>query len=292
MNPKFLNKMNLLYHYTSALGLLGMLNNYTSDTPNTTMWATNALYMNDPSEFRLGQYVFHTILPDIEEELKIPETDKLSIAAKTMIQEGILNKLEIGGSARVETINQGIAYVLSLSQERDILPMWRMYAQNGNGLAIVFDKDMLADLYKDNLKECLYVTKGDYNKFKEIVKGEYLQYKKNNYFLKLSNPYIQLIFITHLYHRFCAYLKADAYAYEKEVRLKATTADKILYREKDGLIIPYVTIQIPINCIKEIIIGPTADPMRMEMSISMYLQSKDIDVSEIKISHSKIPNRG
>lgn len=284
--------MDLLYHYTSASGLLGILDKYTEETPALSMWATNALYMNDPSEFRLGQYVFHTILPDIEAELNIPESEQLSLAAQTMIQEGVFDKLEVGGSARVETINQGIAYVLSLSQERDTLPMWRMYAQNGNGLAIVFDKKMLTELYGESLKECMYATQGNYGEFKEIVKNEYIQYKQDNSFLRLCNPYIQLMFITHLYHRFCAYLKDSAYAYEKEVRLKATSADKILYREKDGLIIPYVTIQLPISCVKEIIIGPTADPIRMKMSISMYLQSKGIDDSLINISHSTIPYRG
>lgn len=284
--------MDLLYHYTSASGLLGILDKYTEETPFLTIWATNALYMNDPSEFRLGQYVFHNVLPDIEDELNIPEPEKLSLAAQTMIDEGIFEKLEIGGSARVETINQGIAYVLSLSQERDTLPMWRMYAQNGNGLAIVFDKNMLTELYGENLRDCMYATQGDYGKFKEIVKNEYLQYKRDNSFLKLCNPYIQLMFITHLYHRFCAYLKDSAYAYEKEVRLKATSADKVLYREKEGLIIPYVTIQIPMNCVKGIIIGPTADPIRMKMSISMYLQSKGIDDTQIDISHSIIPYRG
>lgn len=284
--------MDLLYHYTSAPGLLGMLDKYTEETPVLSMWATNALYMNDPSEFRLGQYVFHNILPDVESELNIPESEKLSLAAQTMIQDGIFDKLEVGGSARVETINQGIAYVLSLSQERDTLPMWRMYAQNGNGLAIVFDKKMLTELYGESLKECMYATQGNYGEFKEIVKNEYIQYKQDNPFFRLCNPYIQLMFITHLYHRFCAYLKDSAYAYEKEVRLKATSADKILYREKDGLIIPYVTIQLPISCVKEIIIGPTADPIRMKMSISMYLQSKGIDDSLINISHSTIPYRG
>ena len=284
--------MDLLYHYTSASGLLCMLDKYTEETPVLSMWATNALYMNDPSEFRLGQYVFHNILPDVESELNIPESEKLSLAAQAMIQDGIFDKLEVGGSARVETINQGIAYVLSLSQERDTLPMWRMYAQNGNGLAIVFDKKMLTELHGESLKECMYATQGNYGEFKEIVKNEYIQYKQDNSFLRLCNPYIQLMFITHLYHRFCAYLKDSAYAYEKEVRLKATSADKILYREKDGLIIPYVTIQLPISCVKEIIIGPTADPIRMKMSISMYLQSKGIDDSLINISHSTIPYRG
>ena len=49
----------------------------------------------------MGQYVFHTILPDIEAELNIPESEQLSLAAQTMIQEGVFDKLEVGGQLKL-----------------------------------------------------------------------------------------------------------------------------------------------------------------------------------------------
>ena len=48
---------NCLYHYTTCESLFGMLQGYSEDNPNLTMWATHYAFMNDSSEYEFGKRV-------------------------------------------------------------------------------------------------------------------------------------------------------------------------------------------------------------------------------------------
>ena len=48
---------NVLYHYTNCESLFGMLQGYSEDNPNFTMWATHYAFMNDSSEYEFGKRV-------------------------------------------------------------------------------------------------------------------------------------------------------------------------------------------------------------------------------------------
>ena len=72
--------------------------------------------------------------------------------------------------------------------------------------------------------------------------------------------------------------------------LISNKSDNILFREKDGMIIPYVEQQIPLRCLKEIIIGPTADFERLKDAITVYFLSRNIKI--VDITRSEVPYRG
>ena len=48
---------NCLYHYTTCESLFGMLQGYSEENPNFTMWATHYAFMNDSSEYEFGKRV-------------------------------------------------------------------------------------------------------------------------------------------------------------------------------------------------------------------------------------------
>ena len=56
------------------------------------------------------------------------------------------------------------------------------------------------------------------------------------------------------------------------------------------MIIPYVKQGIPVNFLKEIIIGPTADFDRLKDAITVFLLNRDIKI--VEITRSEVPYRG
>ena len=142
-----------LYHYTNGAGLLGMLKNYSADNPNLTMRATHYMYMNDPKEYIYGQEICMDIIDEIEEEL--------DIAKKIRVKEILKNEYAQAVSKNVIRMLRFDAnkirvcpFLISLSGAKDSLHMWNMYAMNGNGLAITFNREELEKHY--SLEDCIY----------------------------------------------------------------------------------------------------------------------------------------
>ena len=57
-----------LYHFTSVESLVSMLSDYTPETPNFKLWASNALFMNDASEFIYAASILEGALRQFEKE--------------------------------------------------------------------------------------------------------------------------------------------------------------------------------------------------------------------------------
>lgn len=70
--------MSLIYHFTSVDAFLGMLKDFSTENKNLKMWATSAMFLNDPSEYEYGKEVSRNLLREIEDELEIDEKERLS----------------------------------------------------------------------------------------------------------------------------------------------------------------------------------------------------------------------
>ena len=287
--------MGLIYHYTNASALLGMFRNCSKDNPYITMWATHSLYLNDPTEYEYGKEVCLRLLKSVEEDYNIPQEIRLSkvvLDNKTGIKP-YLHLMDVANSMTPKSVGEGTPYIISLSENRDTLPMWNTYAQRGNGIAIGFDKDLLN---KENgkwvVKKCYYdVEDKGYNQVKSHMRSMYDEIKfKNNIGLALE-LHQTAYFIQELHSEIAAYIKHKAYKDEREVRCKISRAADIRFRESNGLIIPYVEVEIPIECIKEIIIGPTNDSERMSTALFM-LVNKIGCKNGLEVKKSQIPYRG
>ena len=278
------NNNSPIYHYTSVAGLFGMLNSISSEN-TITKRATHSLYMNDPMEFSYGAKLLDSVIKVIEEELMIDEKER--IAGALSMPKILQAQSEIEGHI-------GVPYISSFSYIGDNLPMWRMYADNGKGVIIEFDKSKLLECSNDNRKliDCRYYdSEKDIEKDKEYYQSEYERLK--NLYRRRETPKNKheniLIFAFHISALLSPMIKHTAYEYEQEFRIVSYKEGNTQYRESNGMIIPYVDIDIPIDAIRKIHIGPNADYGLLRNSLRMFQYSKGINID---IDKSKIHYRG
>ena len=107
-----------LYHYTSKEGFLGIIE-------NKTLWASEILFMNDGKEACIPLEILKELLEENKNEWK--------------------DFLELYESVRgVET------YVISFSEKKDDLNMWRAYGDNASGICIEFNSCNLFESLRNN----------------------------------------------------------------------------------------------------------------------------------------------
>lgn len=98
---------SLLYHYTAAAGLLGILK-------SQTMFASDSRYVNDSQELGYGRQVVERVL---SRHIDFRRAQELS--------HGVRN-----GLSKIEM------FVASFSEEPDVLSQWRAYAADGLGYSL------------------------------------------------------------------------------------------------------------------------------------------------------------
>ena len=275
-----------LYHYTTGAGLLGMMKDYSEKNKNLTMWATHYMYMNDPTEYEYGKSICLNIINDIEEGLHKPSKDCVK---ELLTKYNVISKI---GKQHITSQKLAMCpFLISFSQVEDSLRMWDMYAKKGNGIAIVLNREKLNSFYPT--KDCIYYKENvDYETLKQEITTLYTE-KINTLqtfstFPKFEKALYIFMFIC-LTHG--VFIKHLAYEEELETRISIPQTNTTLFREKNGMIIPYMEQQIPFECIENIIVGPTADFDRVRESILLLMNSKGIEWKEDKIIKSKVPYR-
>lgn len=271
----------ILYHYTSIEALFGGI--IVKDRPNPNkeicLWASNCRYMNDPKEFSTGIRLAH-------EMLDIPSNESIQVASE-QIKEYI--------------------YIISFSSAVDCLPMWGMYGQNGQGLALGFDTTVIKTNFI--LSKCVYATdenkkwlKEEISKLKHVPNDWWKQLEVENI---LSNFFESFGNLLGVYILLWSLGKHPAYEYEKEERAifqimkdvhNQDTQDfsepnkkTIKYRLRGNLIVPYIELYLPKSALKEIWIGPNNDMKRAVQSLRTYLDY--MGFNEVEIKQSKVPYR-
>lgn len=125
--------MNLLYHYTTQQGLLGIFN-------SKAVWSTNTHFLNDPTEFvhalsfakSIANYFF--------------DNDYFE-------QFGAMLHRHVG-----KLKGEGL-YVSSFSERPDLLSQWRGYCPGGSGYCLGFDRKILQQYCEARgyrLEKCVY----------------------------------------------------------------------------------------------------------------------------------------
>jgi hypothetical protein len=113
--PKISEIPEIVYHYTDAAGLIGMLR-------SNRIWATDYRFLNDQSEIAHTQAITLEIIEQREKTCR-------NSALKQLYSE----VREYQGMAPESDI-----FVFSLSEERDDLSQWRGYARDGMGFTVGF----------------------------------------------------------------------------------------------------------------------------------------------------------
>ncbi len=300
---------NILYHYTTGQGLLGILN-------SIEFHATNIDYMNDPMETKYFDNLFNEVLENDPELKEINDTI-----------------LDFDHSIRSfkESFNNIPTYVISFCKSNDLLPMWKYYA-HGNGYNIGFDIDIFTKELETLNARCIHYEIINIIYDKNIQIQEIQKYLHNNKhisdninifkdkwkelpdmrFLKDSSKILGDIgnFISGLFKMKYKF-KHEAYKDENEVRLLLNwnpAAEFLFARKIDnqdpkiakrieykvsakGTIIEYLKVKFPVDCVKTIMCSPQTDDVQEE-ALKTYIERGALDISDKRIAFIKNFCRG
>lgn len=319
----------LLYHYTTAAGLQGIIE-------SQQLWATSIAYLNDAEE-HTG--FFDRRLPYLLEK---PTRDAIAEITKTADGKGIVN--DMGGvDEAVQKLKRGLTtairsttlkfndpYIASFcsanlpdAQVNGLLSQWRGYGSDG-GYAIIFETNIMHLLLERESKNFNYQTllfgnveyyDQDSNEkaaHKETLDNEKIIQDLARRFIltkdaKVLGPALNPITTLSCTHKHRGFNEED------EIRIVAIPTDnrflgemkkighaqpkkRIQYRAKNGVLIPYIALfeQEPNKDfiklpIKKIIVGPHPDKLRRKEAIESLLEQRDI---KAEVTVSDIPYLG
>lgn len=212
-----------LYHYTSKNGFLGIIE-------NKTLWASGILYMNDEKEAYIP---LENLFEILEEDKNVDIKERFE-----QIKNDFLDfyKAFIG----FET------YVISFSEKKDDLNMWRAYGDNASGICFEFNSESLLNALRKNqkqnqielsLEKCIYDKQEQKNKIQSLLDSA----KEDN---ALDASLFEKLLV------FSTYFKHESFKDEQEwriiVKLYTAPENKKLKRIRLGknVFVPYCELRI------------------------------------------------
>ena len=266
--------MNILNHYTNTEALHGILKK-----DHICLWATHYKHLNDPNE---------------------------QLWAEKVIKPILLNKCNYT-EEMFDNLHSKYPYIISFCKNSDDMNMWRLYGNDGKGVMLEFDYDIIFNesekhKYKDesdqdwdmllpveyacNNRECIL------NAFDRARKKHDYIYEQED---KIENDMEILAFV-----------KNNGYAVENEIRYvrlkdndmyfhggeKGTFSypenrDGVIYRNRDEKSIPYIELSFPIASLKRIIIGYYLNFQETSDSIALFMNGLSEDYHNVEIVKSK-----
>lgn len=260
-----------LYHYTTQLGLLGIVG-------NEKIWMTHTQYLNDTQEFK------HAIgLVDAEIKQRLD-------AAKDEVEERVL--IEMLSSIHHDLSNMNVC-VCCFSEEKDLLSQWRAYGDSMSGYSIGFCGAYLSNLAKRKnfqLVKCIYDSELQMkvvSEFVELILNEILENQgvqpdDDNYYHWHNGgnlvPYLV---------RLAPIFKDGSFSDEKEWRIISRALscreDGYNYRIGKSMLIPYLELSIESpeelqneKRYREIVVGPTPNQKQSQNAVISLLAKKGL----------------
>lgn len=279
----------LLYHYTTAQGLLGILR-------SNALWATDLNYMNDFSELNYAWKLIDT------------EWTKIAGSNSKLTPPDLENPFRDTILRFTEFIKPSGAFAVCFCENEDQLSQWRAYAEKGTGYSLGFNKNRLRQgpLGINGLKEIDYDPDTQMKTIKSVLET-YI--RENQKLIQASDHPTQQSKMMNvlgevfrsLYPNFFFY-KDPVFKEEKEWRhidirdLKDEVPD-LNFREMKGTVVPYIETRFsPMEPGKknrlplvEIIQGPLVDPSLGERSLGLLLKKYGYD--DVQVRRSKVPIR-
>lgn len=259
-----------LYHYTTQLGLLGIIK-------HKTVWATHTQHLNDRLE-----YLHATEM--VRDELKVMRKN----AKESSVEKHLDEMAE--GIESIECIN---VCVCSFSEVRDSLPQWKAYGEASAGFAIGFPGSFLRKVGQSHnfyLVRCVY----DHDEQATIVRALLHEVLEEN-IARAAEKKNDRIFprggnLGAYLHRYAPILKDSSFAEEREwcliSRPMSCTRDGFSYRAGNSMLIPYY--QLPLFTttspfrLDEVVVGPTPNPDHSKHSVKSLLVSEGLHLRDGK----------
>lgn len=274
---------NEIYHYTSP-------NGFKSIIENSKIWFTDSRFLND-----------------IEEQFNISNTIKKILNEPNIkLKKDIICVLEKYAKTEClkELFNKKKRFIFSCTKSNDELSLWNYYIKQNNyiGYSIGFSPKKLFKFLKTNdgniinLHKCIYDDneKQNYlidiiNKAEVALNAKAFQNKQKEHVLDFLDDCIYISSII---------FKNEKFSNENEIRFiyekkpLSNTNKNIQYRLNNGIMIPYIEIDIDIkDIISSVTIGPGKQDDIVLQGTKEFLNKNNINLKIEDIKDSQIPLR-
>ena len=178
-------------------------------------------------------------------------------------------------------------FILSLSKRKDFLPMWAMYSGNGTGVMLELENSSAYYLEKQCcMAECMY-------EFDEMAlsleQNCVMHLKASNDAFRQNLGILKMLYLPYQ-------IKHPAYKYEEEVRfiMEKQEEDRLVFKEKNGVLIPCIQRNFDKKFIKSITLGPMleAGKDRAIKSLKQFLSQNGYEHLLNEVYFSDVPYRG
>jgi hypothetical protein len=281
---------DVLYHYTTANGLLGILR-------TSTLWASNLTCMNDFSELR---YATNLIDKELRAALELSDCE---------LSKHLLSNEDVSPFSAIS--HKYSVYACCFCKEGNSLSQWRAYAEKAAGYSLGIETKRILEFLnrgklKQNLIEVIYSPEHQ----RALIKPEIMECIENATRTTLPGDEkekykVVVAFWSDCYKRMFRFLysfKDPAFSEEHEWRivvpdLKEEDMEEVQFREIRGQLVPYIELRFPSPQseavdqipIIEIIQGPLVDQTLGEKPLELL--KKKYAYNDVKIRKSLIPLR-
>lgn len=289
----------ILYHYTAAEGLLGMLQ-------SRQMWATNVRFMNDTSELDYGIRLVREIFDEKE------FVDQPSANVRTAFgryREGIFAMLD---DAEQNTKH----FAVSFCENQNLLSQWRGYGQSGGGFALGLETRSLREFAAEVLPNSpvtpaqigVFLRRVIYDRSSQegLVRGwvralvTSLEFHHDERLFSLT---ARLLYECLVCFKHPGFHEEREWRLIQQGRVGSTDVTKVDFRARTGRIVSYTpltfqprsdlravaspdTNTLPVAAITY---GPTLDPQAAERALRSLLESLGYVPGRVVIRPSGIP---
>ena len=306
-----------IYHYTDIAGFRGIIQ-------NQEFWMSNINFMNDKEEFLNGIYICREIISALLSSIsQVPECD---------IAKEYLGKIQevLENNENADNISHKDIYAMSFCKEGDLLSQWRGYGKE-NGISIGFNAKELEQ--KNLILNCReQELQAEGSRYSEIEndRRSRMQLQEVIYQNEIKNDYLKDMIsfglenaemfctdgtyrpeyvanqILDLLFAVCPIFKNGAFFSEEECRLIYVSHREqelkyrpIEYREKHGIIIPFIRFKLVDGGkntmkhwpIEKIIVGPNARQSELADGVKFFLMKQNLEYLVDKVEKSTIPFR-
>jgi Protein of unknown function (DUF2971) len=279
LREKVLPSFDVVFHYTTAEGLKGILD-------SGRLWLTDISSLNDPSELAHGYSIFVKCL---KENAHTPNEQAVAARFEHVRSDGIVRMA-------------ANFFVFSLSRHENDLGQWLAYADDGRGFALGFDRHVLDDVFcssslvrqEQQENQCFPITYCDEG-FERLSRN----------ILKLASPMMSLeecylgdasVSLAQAALRTALLFKHSAYTREVEYRYLQVLPNSpvgVKLRIRGSELVRYMEFdwrKVAPRALKKILIGPAANTN--ELAVRDCLRQSLPDIAEqVQIIRSKIPYR-
>ncbi|HAU4875881.1 TPA: DUF2971 domain-containing protein [Aeromonas hydrophila] len=267
---------DIIYHYTSADGLRGILSN-----KGACLRMTDSRFLNDKEEITHGSQLVKKLIDKYDNN---PEATLPGIPSDAEFMSALLG-----------SIADRSFYSTSFSSETEQLSQWLSYCPQQGGYAIGFDKQQLRKYLHEEKNEIHFSPVNYVNDLNDLVKQ--INHIKYNYSsINVSNRVsrdMSMYSLVPQIERTLATSKQSHFESENEVRayLVKPPGEKnndLQFFTKGSVLVPYNPLNIPKEIVTQIIVGPM---QHQELAMTALNEFRRVNKYDFEIIKSSIPFR-